>query len=46
MEVKVIMVHLLRTYTLSLCDGYKLEAKQLVTLRPKHGVQCTLVPRT
>ena len=43
---KSCMVHLLRTYTLSLCDGYKLEAKQLVTLRPKHGVPCTLVPRT
>ena len=45
MEVKVIMVHLLKTYTVSLCEDYKLEAMQMVTLRPKHGVQCTLVPK-
>ena len=45
MEAKVIMVHLLTNYQLTLSEGYKLEAIQLATLRPKHGVPCTLTPR-
>ena len=44
-EVKVVMVHLLRTYRLSLIENYKLELEQAGVTVPKGGVPCTLVPR-
>ena len=45
MEAKVVMVHLLRTYHLSLPEDYKLEIGQTATAHPKGGVPCTLLPR-
>ena len=45
MEAKVLMVHLLRTYHVTLAQDYKLEIGQAVTIHPKGGVPCTLVAR-
>ena len=44
MEAKVVMVHLLRTYHLSLPEDYKLEIDHAVTIHPKR-LPCSLVPR-
>ena len=43
MEAKVLMVHLLRTFHVTLVQDYKLEMKQALSLSPKGGVPCTLV---
>ena len=45
MEAKVLMVHFLRTYHVTLAQDYKLEIEQILTLQPKGGVLCTLVAR-
>ena len=45
MEAKVLMVHLLRTFHVTLAQDYKLEIGQAATIRPKGGVPCTLVAR-
>ena len=45
MEAKVLMVHLLRTYQATLVDNYKLELEMTLTVHPKGGVPCTLLPR-
>ena len=45
MEAKVLMVHFLRSYCVTLAQGYKLEIEQFLTLHPKGGVPCTLVAR-
>ena len=45
MEAKVLMVHLLRTFHVTLAQDYKLEIKQATTIHPKGGVPCTLVAK-
>ena len=45
MEAKVLMVHFLRTFRVTLAQDYKLEIEQFITLHPKGGVPCTLVAR-
>ena len=45
MEVKVMMVHLLRTFHVTLAQDYKLEIGQAITLHPKGGVPCSLIER-
>ena len=45
MEAKVLMVHLLRTFHVTLAQDYKLEIKQIANLYPKGGVPCTLVAK-
>ena len=42
MEAKVLMVHLLRTFHVTLAQDYKLEIEQAITTHPKGGVPCTL----
>ena len=43
MEAKVLMVHLLRTFHVTLAQDYKLEIGQALTIHPKGGVPCTLI---
>ena len=43
MEAKVLMVHLLRTFHVTLAQDYKLEIGQATTIHPKGGVPCTLI---
>ena len=38
MEAKVLMVHLLRTFHVTLAQDYKLELEQAITMHPKGGV--------
>ena len=45
MEAKVLLVHLLKTFHVTLAHDYKLEVKQAVTICPKGGVPCTLVAK-
>ena len=45
MEAKVLMVHLLRTFHVTLAQDYKLEIKQATTIHPKGGVPCTLIAK-
>ena len=45
MEAKVLLVHLLKTFHVTLAHDYKLEVKQVGTIRPKGGVPCTLVAK-
>ena len=45
MEAKVLMVHLLRTFHVTLAQDYKLEIQQIANLYPKGGVPCTLAAK-
>lgn len=45
MEMKVLLVHLLRKFKFELLPDQKIEMMPMVTLRPRHGIKFTISPR-
>ena len=46
MEMKLLVAQIAGSFTLDLVPGHPIELEQLVTLRPKHGLQMTIRRRT
>lgn len=46
MEMKLLVAQIAGRFTIDLVPGHPIELEQLVTLRPKHGLQMTVRPRS